>query len=328
MTYAQQKLLKEHNQLMDANFRILRGVRRAKRGASMEHPADPGSEPYASVWNTPEFQQLALECELTVASFDQCRLGATSRKPTSLASSSPSVRSWEELVCTHGSHPGLIGRGPDGNFKTKQAQAYPPEFCRRLAQLHLDEFLARKAAEPEEETSEGLPLPRGAEEAAVEALAPLVEPGDHLPIPPIGWGWDPLPRWSEVCRWRWKTEEHINILECRAVLTALRRIARSMSSWGRRIMIFVDSQVTLCALSKGRSSRAQINHTCRRACACVLAFDLSVVYRWVPSKRNHADGPSRGCPVGVAPEPVVQPRRAAAATAASAMPEAFRQLAG
>ena len=123
----------------------------------------------------------------------------------------------------------------------------------------------------------------------------------------------------------WEQVQHINVLECRAALTALRRAVRSRESWGRRAMLFVDSQVTLCALSKGRSSRPQINHACRRACACSLAFDLWVVYRWVPTKRNHADGPSRGFPLGVAPEDPPQPRQP---RGAAAMPEGFRQLAG
>eukprot|EP00969_Alexandrium_andersonii_P284055 12558463-Alexandrium_andersonii.AAC.1 len=64
-------------------------------------------------------------------------------------------------------------------------------------------------------------------------------------------------------------------------------------------MLFVDSQVTLCCLSKGRSSRLALNYVCRRVAAHSLAFDARLAVRWVPTKRNHADGPSRGEPLGV-----------------------------
>ena len=44
----------------------------------------------------------------------------------------------------------------------------------------------------------------------------------------------------------------------------------------------------------------------RMAAAAQLAFGLRPYLRWVESKRNMADGPSRGYPIGVAPEWVAQ----------------------
>ena len=69
-----------------------------------------------------------------------------------------------------------------------------------------------------------------------------------------------------------------------------------------------DSQVFIGAFSKGRSSRPVINHLCRQVAAITLGLKRRVSWRYIRTHRNHADGPSRGHPVGVAPsssEPAV-----------------------
>ena len=134
-----QRQLREHNVLMWANLCLFLVARRAGCGVSMEHPADPGP-PYPSIWATSECGLLADEGDLKVVEFDQCCLGACSRKPTMLASSSPEVASWERHRCQHFGCPPLTGRGPDGPFGTKDAQAYPSGPCRELALQHLGEF--------------------------------------------------------------------------------------------------------------------------------------------------------------------------------------------
>ena len=165
----------------------------------MEHPADPGP-PYPSIWATSEFGLLADEGGLEVVEFDQCCLGACSRKPTMLASSSPEVASWRQRRCRHFGHPPLIGRGPDGAFRTKDAQAYPSGLCRELALLHLREFCSRPVREDRAGPNvEELELAAAQEEVAL---------GEHLPIPAIVPNWGPIERWSEVFRWKWQGEEH------------------------------------------------------------------------------------------------------------------------
>ena len=88
--------------------------------------------------------------------------------------------------------------------------------------------------------------------------------------------------------------------------------------FGQRLLVFSDSQVTIGALAKGRSSRPLLNYVCRRAAALRLAFTTRVCWRWVPTHRNHADAPSRNLPWGTMParpdESVQQP-----------LPEAFRR---
>ena len=284
----------------------------------MEHPADPGRAPFPSIWDTERYQSFAEASSMHLVTFDQCCLGSSSRKPTSLSGSSDVLMDWSRFVCRHRGHPELIGRGPDGSFRTKSAQAYPPLMCKELAEMHLKEFLRRGPRRAPRPVSQ-----RELAEAGAEAAARL---GEHLPIPPIGLNWDPLDRWVEICRWTWAQPEHINVLEARTALAAVRRAARSRKNWGRRVMLFVDSQVTLCSLAKGRSSRPGLNHVCRRVCAHCLAFDLKVLVRWVPTKRNHADGPSRGEPLGIAGGTCEA--RVRLPDAHALLPEAFASLAG
>ena len=65
------------------------------------------------------------------------------------------------------------------------------------------------------------------------------------------------------------------------------------------MMLFTDSQVVLGALMKGRSSAKGIMQGCRRAAALSLAYGMTLYCRFVPTSRNHSDGPSRGGPLGV-----------------------------
>jgi len=43
--------------------------------ALLEHPEDPGEDPYPSIWNTEEWRGFASRCGCTKCSIDQCSLG-------------------------------------------------------------------------------------------------------------------------------------------------------------------------------------------------------------------------------------------------------------
>ena len=67
-----------------------------------------------------------------------------------------------------------------------------------------------------------------------------------------------------------------------------------------------------------------------------LAFGMRVVPRWVPTKRNHADGPSRGHNLGMAPETLPAPKlrrskqkgKEEEAPKATEMPDHFVRITG
>ena len=99
--------------------------------------------------------------------------------------------------------------------------------------------------------------------------------------------------WSTIISSRWKYEEHINVLELRAVSTAIRWILSRRLSLQSRVIFFCDSQVVVGAVSKGRSSSHQILRRLRTLSAMVLASGLRLVMKWIPSSANPADEPSR-----------------------------------
>ena len=96
-------------------------------------------------------------------------------------------------------------------------------------------------------------------------------------------------RWRVICGWRWRGDpEHINGLELRAVLTALRwRFARK--GWlNTRFLHMVDSQVCLHALARGRSSR-KLRRTLLRINALLLASGSHGIWAYVHTELNPAD---------------------------------------
>ena len=59
------------------------------------------------------------------------------------------------------------------------------------------------------------------------------------------------------------------------------------------MLMLVDSQVTVGAVSKGRSSSRRVNYWLRRIAGLCLSFALFVDLVWIPTKANPADAPSR-----------------------------------
>ncbi len=89
-------------------------------------------------------------------------------------------------------------------------------------------------------------------------------------------------------------EEHINIMEGKAFLAALRWVLRRPDRHRRRVVVLIDSRVWIGAAAKGRSSSVPLLRLLRRVAAMVLASGVVVHYVYVPSAHNPADAPSRG----------------------------------
>ena len=97
-----------------------------------------------------------------------------------------------------------------------------------------------------------------------------------------------------VVKGQWSRTEHINVLEALACLQMVRRASRSSSNWGLRHLMLTDSQVTQGAFCKGRSSSLPLLFACRKLASAVLGLRMRMMFRYVPTDRNPADGPSRG----------------------------------
>jgi hypothetical protein len=100
-------------------------------------------------------------------------------------------------------------------------------------------------------------------------------------------------RWSTIVSKPWQLVEHINVLELRAVISAIRWSLSYPSSIGCRIMMFSDSSVAVGAISKGRSSSPQLLSRLRLLASLLLSSGLRLTILWIPSHLNPADEPSR-----------------------------------
>lgn len=100
--------------------------------------------------------------------------------------------------------------------------------------------------------------------------------------------------WKTAISTRWRMSgEHINVLECRAYLLALRWRLRNATHVGQRFLHMVDSQVTLFACLKGRSSSQQLRRVLCKINAYILAGHCLPVLGYVRTEWNPADEPSR-----------------------------------
>ena len=284
----EQEHVKLHNKLMEHTLEIMEEVVRGGGKSALEHPADPKKQPYASIFDTARMKSLVAILNLLVVTFPQCMWGAITKKMTSIVGNM--VRLAElEVPCCHHSHAGIIGLGEDGHFKTRQLQSYPPELCEKLADIFTDE-LDQMDWDVEEEVED--------DEEIEDSWEAKME-GEKVRAPEMGCNWDPLSRWRLVKKWVWTQEEHNNVLEARASLSSL--VARK-TPCGRRLLEFTDSQVVLGVFSKGRSSVKILNFLARKVAGLLLLKRWKVIWRYVRTHRNHADGPSRGFKVGPAPD--------------------------
>ena len=126
--------------------------------------------------------------------------------------------------------------------------------------------------------------------------------GERVPAPEVGRNWDSLSRWKEEARWVWKLEEHNNVLEARAGVISARKATMTKDHWNKRHLLISDSQVAIGVFGKGRSSSRSLNILARRLASIALATGSKFYWRYIRTHRNHADGPSRGVDLGVAPK--------------------------
>ena len=101
-------------------------------------------------------------------------------------------------------------------------------------------------------------------------------------------------RWKEAAGWQWTgSPEHINVLELRAVKTALAWRIRELKEQRTRFLHLVDSLVVLHALSRGRSSSRKLRRTLAKIAAMLVASGLQGTWGYIDTHQNPADKPSR-----------------------------------
>ena len=101
-------------------------------------------------------------------------------------------------------------------------------------------------------------------------------------------------RWRVVVSHKWHSqEEHINKLELRSILSALKWRCRVPSRLACRFFHLSDSAVCLGVVVRARSSSMHLQLVSDRVNSYLLAANLRPIVVHVSTKLNPADGPSR-----------------------------------
>ena len=101
--------------------------------------------------------------------------------------------------------------------------------------------------------------------------------------------WD----WKASFKVQWKHKEHINVLELRAILLAVKYHISHLRASNCRIFHLTDSYVSMSVVGKGRSSSIRLAKVLKELNALLLAFGLWIVVAHVESGENPTDGASR-----------------------------------
>ena len=101
--------------------------------------------------------------------------------------------------------------------------------------------------------------------------------------------------WKVVLAWQWKFKnEHITLKEGRCLTLAVRRLSRSSEHRGKRLLVLVDNLALAFGMGKGRSCNHGMLRLNQKIGALLLACNIDLRVRWIPSEWNVSDGPSRG----------------------------------
>ena len=99
--------------------------------------------------------------------------------------------------------------------------------------------------------------------------------------------------WTPRMWGTWKYQEHILILEARALNKALDRVALTKYGKNIRQLLLVDSMSIALSFDRCRSRSFKLLRQIRRFAGTCLARNIDPHVRWIPSELNSADEPSR-----------------------------------
>ena len=97
--------------------------------------------------------------------------------------------------------------------------------------------------------------------------------------------------WNLLRHCPWKKKSHINVLEAEMAVGILKH--QCIVEPETRFLGFLDSQVALGALAKGRSSSRSLSFSCRRSAALQIIGGLYPGWNFAPTRLNPADDPTR-----------------------------------
>lgn len=99
--------------------------------------------------------------------------------------------------------------------------------------------------------------------------------------------------WRGVFSCRWAKHEHINRLELRSILLALKWRVQRLLEHDVRFVHLSDSYICMSIIAKGRASSVMLTSVLRQVGAWCLAFGLYPIQAHVESSENPTDRASR-----------------------------------
>ena len=99
--------------------------------------------------------------------------------------------------------------------------------------------------------------------------------------------------WRSTFKTRWTSPEHINSLELRSILLAVKFHVNNLKKSNCRIFHITDSYVCMSIIGKGRTSSGKLGHCLKQLNALLLLFNLYLVVGHVESRENPTDDASR-----------------------------------
>lgn len=99
--------------------------------------------------------------------------------------------------------------------------------------------------------------------------------------------------WTPRVWGKWDFSENIVVLEGRALVKSLKRIALTVFGSNIRQVLLVDNLSVALSFDRCRSRDFKLLKQIRKFCSYLLARNISASIRWVPSELNNSDIPSR-----------------------------------
>lgn len=99
--------------------------------------------------------------------------------------------------------------------------------------------------------------------------------------------------WQPKLWGKWEYPDNIVVLEGRALVKSLKRIALTTFGHSIRQLLLVDNLSVALAFDRCRSRDYKLLKQIRRFCGYLLSRNISASIRWVPSELNNSDEPSR-----------------------------------
>ena len=99
--------------------------------------------------------------------------------------------------------------------------------------------------------------------------------------------------WQPKLWGKWDYPDNIVVLEGRALVKSLKRIALTTFGHSIRQLLLVDNLSVALAFDRCRSRDYKLLKQIRRFCGYLLSRNIAASIRWVPSELNNSDEPSR-----------------------------------